>query len=301
MAKLSRRQVLSAALALGIPRAAQLQSVEPIHKKIPKTGEQLPVIGMGSWITFDVRDGAARSARVPIINEFFGQGGTVVDSSPMYGSSPDVIGHCLEEVNSDAGLFSASKVWVRGVERGEHQMAWSLQRWGIERFDLMQIHNMMDWQAHLPILTAMKERGDIRYIGITTSHGRRHRQLAQALKTGTFDFVQLSYNIADREVEKQLLPLARDLGIAVMVNRPFRTGGLFAHVQREALPGWAADIDCKNWAQVFLKFVVSHPAVTVAIPATSRLEHMRQNMGALYGSLPDQRLRRRMAEDFSRI
>ncbi len=292
---------LGAALALR-PAAGSAASPAAIAKTIPATGEPLPAIGMGSWITFDVgEDEAARAARVQVVQTFFDRGGAMIDSSPMYGSSEDVIGHCLVRIEHAARLFAATKVWTPGKWLGERQMEASRQAWGVPRFDLMHIHNMLDWETHLETLRAMKAAGRIRYIGITTSHGRRHAEMEQALARAPFDFVQFTYNLADREVEQRLLPLAAERGIAVVINRPFRGGSLFGRVRGKPLPEWAREFDCANWAQFFLKFIVAHPAVTCAIPATSRVDHMQENMGAGFGRLPDAPTRQRMLRYFENL
>jgi diketogulonate reductase-like aldo/keto reductase len=257
---------------------------------------------MGTWITFDVdADPEALATRVDVLRTFFSRGGSVIDSSPMYGSSEATIGHCLGELGAHANAFGATKVWTWGKSGGIQQMERSAELWEVPRFDLMQIHNMVDWGTHYVTLRDWKEQGLIRYIGITTSHGRRHDHLEEALKKVPFDFVQFTYNVADREAESRLLPLAADLGLAVIVNRPFRRGALFDRVRGESLPEWASEIECRNWAQYFLKFIVSHPAVTCAIPATSRVDHMQENMGALHGPLPDADMRRKMIDYFERI
>lgn len=258
------------------------------------------MIGMGSWLTFDVGDDReALQTRVEVLRTFFEQGGAVIDSSPMYGSSEEVIGYCLERLNNKDRLFTATKVWTLGRRFGISQMNSSQELWDVDRFDLMQIHNMLDWRKHLETLKAWKAEGRIRYIGITTSHGRRHDKLMKVMETEPFDFVQFTYNIVDREAEQRLLPLARERGIAVIVNRPFRRGALFDQMRGKPLPTWAVEIDCGNWAQFFLKFIVSHPAVTCAIPATSRVDHMRENMGACLGRLPDQDARLEMIGYFA--
>jgi diketogulonate reductase-like aldo/keto reductase len=264
-------------------------------RTIPSSGEQLPVIGMGTWQTFDVGgDRYLVADRAKVLRTFLELGGGLVDSSPMYGSSEQVLGECLAQIEDHRGLFPATKVWTFGQALGVRQMEKSQQLWGVPRFDLMQIHNMLDWEDHLQTLKQWKAEGRIRYLGITTSHGRRHDDLAAALESEDFDFVQFTYNVLDREAEQRLLPLAAERGIAVIINRPFRGGGLFRHVHGSPLPAWAAEFDCANWAQFFLKFIVSHPAVTCAIPATSRVDHMRENMGALQGRLPDPAMRQRM-------
>ncbi|MDH5632045.1 MAG: aldo/keto reductase [Gammaproteobacteria bacterium] len=273
-----------------------------IRKTIPSTGESIPVIGMGSWLTFDVGDDIrARNQRIEVLQAFFDKAGAMIDSSPMYGSSQEVLGYCLARIDNAQELFAATKVWVMGKALGQMQMAAAEKLWGVARFDLMQIHNMLSWETHLETLKQMKAEGGIRYIGITTSHGRRHREMEKVLSSESFDFVQLTYNVADREAEKRLLPLAREKGIAVIANRPFQRGDLFDAYGHKPLPEWAAEIDCQNWAQFFLKFIVSHPAVTCAIPATTRVDHMHENMGAAYGRLPDAAMRQRMAQYLEKI
>jgi diketogulonate reductase-like aldo/keto reductase len=219
----------------------------------------------------------------------------------MYGSSQPTIGHALAQLGRPAALFAAEKVWIGDVARGAAQIEASRALWGVPRFDLMQVHNLLSWQGHLPRLLALKAEGRLRYVGITTSEGRRHAELEQVMRSQPIDFVQLTYNLLDREVEQRLLPLAQERGIAVIVNRPFREGALLQQLARHPLPGWAADIDCTRWAQVALKFVVSHPAVTCAIPATSQVPHLRQNMAAARGHLPDAALRARMAREVAAL
>jgi diketogulonate reductase-like aldo/keto reductase len=273
-----------------------------IAKAIPATGERLPVIGMGSWITFDVGNNSyERAARARVIQAFFDNGGALIDSSPMYGSSEEVLGEGLKTIKNKDKLFAATKVWILGKKSGIRQMEESQKLWGMPRFDLMQVHNMLDWETHWETLKEWKAEGRVRYVGITTSHGRRHEDLARAMAKTPFDFVQFTYNLEDREVEQRLLPLAQERGMAVLINRPFDGGSLFRRVRGKPLPLWAAEFDCQNWAQYFLKFIVSHPAVTCAIPATSRVDHMRENMGANFGRLPDATMRQRMIEYFERL
>ena len=273
-----------------------------IRKPIPSSGEQLPVIGMGTSRTFDVGDDAqARAALLPVLRAFFDQGGALIDSSPMYGSSEQVTGDLLRQIDNKDALFAATKVWTYGQQDGIEQMQRSMQRMGVEVFDLMQIHNLRDWQVHLETLQDWKRQGRVRYIGITTSHGRFHDELESILDIEPFDFVQFSYNIGNRTVEQRLLPLAAERGMATLINRPFQRGELFAKVKGKPLPDWAAEFDCASWAQFFLKFVVSHPAVTCAIPATSKLHHMRDNMAAGFGRLPDAALRNRMISHFEAL
>lgn len=296
---LSRRSfmglALSAAASCGARHALAAAPGPILTRSIPATGEALPVIGMGTWITFNVgADQKLRDQRVEVLRTFFERGGTVVDSSPMYGSSEEVIGYCLERLGRDRPLFSATKVWTWLTMMGEGQMAESRELWGVDKFDLMQVHNLLSWEGHLETLRAEKAAGRVRYIGITTSHGRRHEEFEAIMRAQELDFVQFTYNILDREAEARLLPLAQERGMAVLVNRPFRQGSLIDAVMRHPLPEWANEIACENWAQFLLKFVVSHPAVTCVIPATSRVDHMTENMGALYGPLPDAALRARM-------
>lgn len=228
-------------------------------------------------------------------------GGSLVDSSPMYGTAQQVLGHCLDRLERPDGLFAATKVWIPGRLAGINQAQRSARLWGVDKFDLLMVHNMVDWETHLETLQQWKADGRLRYHGITTSHGRRQQQMESVVCKQPFDFIQFTYNIVDREAERLLLPLAQEHGKAVILNRPFRGGSLFRYVRNKSLPGWAAEIDVQNWAQYFLKFAVSHPAVTCAIPATSRVDHMVENMGALQGPLPDEALRREMVAYFERI
>ncbi|MDX1432153.1 MAG: aldo/keto reductase [Gammaproteobacteria bacterium] len=266
-----------------------------ITRAIPASGERIPAIGMGTWITFNVgEDRQLRDQRAEVLRTFFARGGGVIDSSPMYGSSEAVIGYCLGRLSDTSPLFSATKVWTWLTAGGPGQMEESRELWGVERFDLMQIHNLLSWEGHLETLLDDKSQGRIRYIGVTTSHGRRHGELEKIMAEQPIDFVQFTYNILDREAERRLLPLAAERGLAVIINRPFRRKQLFELFEQHPLPAWAREFDCENWAQYFLKFIISHPAVTCAIPATSRVDHMQENMGALHGRLPDEQMRQRM-------
>ncbi|MGD8673767.1 MAG: aldo/keto reductase [Thiogranum sp.] len=295
------RQIAAVTAAGWLPPASALpQTIRT--RPVPASGEPVPVIGMGTWQTFDVGDDQELvKARAGVLKAFFDMGGGMVDSSPMYGSSEQVIGECRAILGDDAHLFSATKVWTLGRWFGIKQMQRSQRLWSVPRFDLMQIHNMLDWETHLDTLQAWKADGRIRYIGITTSHGRRHEALAKALERESFDFVQFTYNVLDREAEKRLLPLAAERGVAVIINRPFRRGDLFNYVAGKPIPAWAGEFDCSNWAQFFLKFIVSHPAVTVTIPATTRVDHMQENMGAGFGRLPEPAMRRRMARHMAAL
>ena len=297
----TRRQFLAALAATGLsvsmPALMAAPGGKAITRPIPSSGEPLPVIGMGTWRTFNVGgDQHLVSERTEVLKTFFESGGTLVDSSPMYGSADDVMGEALDTLNAHDQVFAANKIWTRDGGATREQDGASRRKWGIERFDLQQVHNLVAWEPHLETLKQMKADGDIRYLGITTSHGRRHRDLAQIMEQEPLDFVQLTYNVLDREAEDRLLPLARERGIGVIVNRPFQGGSLFSRFQSERLPSWAAEVGVGNWAEFFLKFIISHPAVTCAIPATSSIEHMKENMGALYGALPNPEQRQRMAD-----
>lgn len=267
---------------------------ELLTRAIPSTGEAIPRVGLGTWITFNVgQDPPARARCVQVMRAFFEAGGRVIDSSPMYGSSQGVVGEGLRALGGAQRVFSAEKVWTSSD--GAAQLAATRAQWQVPRFDLLQVHNLLAWEKQLRLLQGMKERGEVRYVGITTSEGRRHREFEEVMRAHRLDFVQLTYNPADREAEQRLLPLAAERGIAVLANRPFREGALTRRLQREPLPAWAEEIACRSWAQVVLKFIISHPAVTCAIPATRRVDHVRENLAACRGPLPDAALRQRIA------
>ena len=247
------------AAGLVIPGGAFAASGQ-IRKAIPKTGEMLPVIGMGTSRTFDASGDAELLAQLQQVTQtFFDMGGGMIDSSPMYGSAQEVIGQLLPKVKGKKNLFAATKVWIDGKEEGIEQMEESRQQWGIKLFDLMQIHNLVDWETHLETLKQMKADGKIRYIGITTSHGRFHHQLKDILRKHAFDFVQLTYNIGNRDVESPLLSIAQEKDIAVIVNRPYQRGDLFRQVKGKSLPLWAREFDCTSWGQYFLKICCLAP------------------------------------------
>lgn len=268
-----------------------------IRRPIPRSGEALPVIGLGTWQTFDVGgDQAARAPLREVLGEFARLGGSVVDSSPMYGSSESVAGDLAAELKLRKQLFIATKVWTSGREAGIRQMEQSFRRLRAERIDLMQVHNLVDWRTHLATLRQWKEQGKIRYIGVTHYTASAYDDLARVLESEEIDFVQLNYSVAEREAERRLLPLAADRRIAVLANRPFAGGPLFRKVRDKKLPPWAKEIGCATWAQFFLKFVVSHPAVTCAIPATSKVTHLTDNMQGGMGNIPDGAMRQRMVK-----
>ena len=298
---MNRRDFIGSAAAWSaLPFVGNEESIAT--KVVPSTGERIPILGMGTWQTFDVgRSSDVRARLLNVLETFFDRGGRLIDSSPMYGRSEGVVGALLSRTSPRPSLIAASKVWIYGKRLGVVQIEDSRKEWGIPRFDLLQVHNLLDWEAHLETLREMKANGRVRYIGVTTSHGRRHDELERIMTREKLDFVQFTYNLADRSVETRLLPLARERGIAVIINRPLDGGELFSRVQGKPLPPWARDIGVSNWSQYFLKFVVSHPAVTLAIPATSQPSHMVENMGAAFGPVPDAAMRRRMVDYFSRI
>jgi diketogulonate reductase-like aldo/keto reductase len=284
-----------APLGIGGPLAAA--PAGPNRKSIPSSGERLSVIGVGTSRTFDVDvESALQSPLLDVMRAFFENGGQLIDSSPMYGNAEAVSGALLQALGKPPGLFAATKVWTYGKQEGIEQMQRSMQRLGVERIDLMQIHNLRDWRVQLETLRQWKAEGRVRYIGITTSHGRYHDELEDILERQPFDFVQFSYNIDNRSAERRLLPIARERGIATLINRPYQRGSLFRRVRGRDLPDWAAEFDCASWGQFFLKFIASHPDVTCVIPATSKVKHMLDNMAAGYGRMPDAAARRRMAE-----
>jgi len=299
----SRRDFLRIALGAGaVALTGDFAMAENlIRKPIPKTGELLPAVGLGTWQTFDV--GAAKSARAPleqVLREFVRLGGSVIDSSPMYGKSESVAGDLAAELGVHKQLFVATKVWTSGRDAGIRQMEESFKRLRAQRIDLMQVHNLVDYRTHLATLRAWKEQGKVRYIGVTHYTASAYDQLARVIAAeDDMDFVQLNYSLAERDAEQRLLPLAADRRIAVLVNRPFAEGALFSKARGKPLPPWAKEIGCASWAQFFLKFVISHPAVTCVIPATSKVEHLVDNMQAALAPVPDTKSRERMVRHFA--
>jgi diketogulonate reductase-like aldo/keto reductase len=291
----TRRTFLQASAAsLFLPTAIQAAEMQPATRAIPSSGEAMPMVGLGTWITFNVgEDPKLKDECAAVMAAFFASGGRMIDSSPMYGSAQPVIGHGLQKLGQPKALFAADKVWTSGD--GPAQIEATRAHWGVERFDLLQVHNLVDWEVKLPLLFEMKAAGKLRYVGITTSEGRRHDLFEAIMRDHPLDFVQLTYNAADRAVEERLLPLAAERGMAVIVNRPFAQGALTRRLENEPLPDWAGEIGATRWAQILLKFILAHPAVTVAIPATSRVDHVRENLAAAAGPLPDNALRERIA------
>ena len=283
--------------AAAMPKLGPAQAGTGAARRIPSSGEAIPAVGLGTWITFNVgNDPVLRDESAAVMAAFFEAGGGMIDSSPMYGSSQPVVGFGLERLGHPAALFSADKVWTGSGDDGPAQIEQSRQYWGVPAFDLLQVHNLLGWEAHLGTLFDMKAAGALRYVGITTSHGRRHGLFAEIMRAQPLDFVQLTYNIADREAEDRLLPLAQERGMAVIVNRPFQRGALIARLEGKPLPAWAGEIGAASWAQFLLKFILSQPAVTTAIPATSRVDHVLENKRAAEGALPDAATRRRMVD-----
>ncbi len=260
----------------------------PAHRPIPADGRRLPVIGLGTWQTFDVgADDAARGALGRVLARFAQLGGTVVDSSPMYGRAESVLGGLAAGQGMRERLFLATKVWTQGRAEGLAQMAESLRRLQTPRIELMQIHNLVDWRTHLPALRAWQAEGRIRYIGISHYAASAHAEVEAVLRRERLDFLQINYSLLEQEAAQRLLPLAAERGVAVIANRPFAEGALFGRVKGRTLPAEAANHGCRSWAQLFLRWILAHPAVTCAIPASSKLEHLEDNMAAGIGPLPD--------------
>jgi len=268
-----------------------------LKRPIPRSGELLPVVGVGTWQTFDVGANAPeRAGLTNVLRLLVESGGSVVDSSPMYGKSEGVVGDLAAELGLREKLFYATKVWTNGREAGIRQMEDSLRLMRTPRMDLMQVHNLQDVSVHARTLREWKVAGRIRYAGITHYHSGAYGELERLVKTREWDFVQFNYSMAEREAEARLLPACIESGTAVLVNRPFSQGSLFPKVKGKPLPGWAAEFDCTSWAQYFLKYLLANPAVTCVIPGTSRTAHVTDNLGAGMGRLPDAAMRRRMSE-----
>jgi diketogulonate reductase-like aldo/keto reductase len=267
---------------------------EILTRKIPVTGEALPAVGLGTWQTFDVAGASEKEPLREVLRTLVDKGGKVVDSSPMYGRSEEVVGDLSTEMGINQKLFIATKVWTNGKENGIRQMNDSFRLMRREKIDLMQIHNLTDWETHLKTLREWKEKGKIKYIGITHYTEGAHERIASIIEREKVDFIQVNYNLLDRYAEKRLLPLAQDKNIAVLINQPFESGSLFQKVRGKELPGWAKDFDCNSWGQFFLKFILSNPAVTCVIPGTSKPHHMLDNLGAAFGRLPSQAQREQM-------
>jgi diketogulonate reductase-like aldo/keto reductase len=294
---LTRRTVvrLMAAAAAAAPAGAGAAS-SIVQRPIPSSGETIPALGLGTWRTFDVGGAAAERAPLKeVLQRFVDLGGRVVDSSPMYGAAESVLGDLAAELAVAGRLFLATKVWTSGRDAGVAQMEQSFRRLRARRLDLIQVHNLLDWRTHLRTLREWKQAGRIRYLGVTHYTAGAYDELERVLRSEPLDFVQVNYSLGEREAERRILPLARERGVAVLVNRPFSEGALFKHVRAQALPAWVAEIGCESWAQLFLKWILGHPAVTCVIPATSRPQHLADNMKAGLGVVPDARTRERLA------
>jgi len=308
----TRRDFLRSALAtgLGLSAGARAAMATPgragarptrqatmIQRPIPSSGEAIPVVGLGTWQTFDA--GTSEEERAPlreVLRLLVERGGTLVDSSPMYGRSEQVVGDLSRELDIGDRLFFATKVWTRGREAGVRQMETSMRRMGADPMDLMQVHNLLDVDRHLDTLGDWKQAGRVRYVGITHYQVGAYAALERLIRSERLDFVQLNYSIAERTAEQRLLPAAADHGVAVLVNQPFDEGRLFRRVRGRTLPDWAAEADCSSWGQLFLKYILGAPQVTSVIPGTGDPEHLVDNVGAGVGRLPDTALRRRMID-----
>lgn len=274
-----------------------------IKRPIQKSGELLPVVGIGTYDTFNVAAKAPERAELKqVLNEFSALGGTVIDSSPMYGEAERVVGDLVGELNNREKYFYATKVWTSGRDAGVRQMneSFKLMRAG-KVMELMQIHNLLDLKTHTQTLQAWKAEGRIRYLGITHYHAGAHVELEKLIKSNTYDTAQFNYSILEREAEARLLPACLDAGVAVIVNRPFAQAGLFSRVKGKPVPAWCGEFDCTSWAQFFLKYLLGQPAVTCVIPGTRRVSHLRDNMAAGVGRLPDAAQRKRMLEHFQSL
>ncbi|CAN7384424.1 aldo/keto reductase [Variovorax sp. LjRoot290] len=270
-------------------------------RPIPSTQEALPVIGCGTWMGFDVAAGSAEHQRLPgVLDALFAAGGKLIDSSPMYGRAEAVTGELLAAAGHRDNAFLATKVWTSGREAGIAQMAQSFQRLRTEHIDLMQVHNLVDWRTHLETLRGWQEQGRVRYLGITHYTSSAYAEVEAVLREQKLDFLQINYSLDAREAEQRLLPLAAERGVAVIANMPFGGGSLMRRLRGKPLPGWAAEIGCASWAQLSLKFVLSHPAVTCTIPGTSRPEHMADNAAAGTGGFPDAAFWQRHAHSIDR-
>jgi diketogulonate reductase-like aldo/keto reductase len=297
-ATMNRRDCLQQIKALGFLSLSphQMWAEQTILKRlIPSTREELPVVGVGTWQTFDV--GESDTQRDPlkeVLKTLLSKGGTVIDSSPMYGRSEEVVGDLSSELNVNDKLFMATKVWTTGKESGIRQMNTSLRLMRRKTIELMQIHNLTDWETHIKTLRQWKDEGKIKYVGLTHYTESAHDRLASIIAREPVDFIQINYNLVERNAEKKLLPFAREKKVAVIINQPFESGSLFRRVKGKALPQWAKEFDCHSWAQFFLKFILSNPAVTCVIPGTDNPRHMLDNMRAGFGRMPSEKQRQDM-------
>ena len=297
---MTRRDSLRIFSAAAVAGPAATFSQEPaaspmITRAIPSTGEKLPVIGMGTWQTFDVRPDQTAPLE-EVLKAFVELGGKVLDSSPMYGNSEEIAGQMIGKFGLREKLFVATKVWTTGKQQGIEQMEASMKKLRSKPIDMMQVHNLQDVKTHLDTLRGWKKDGIIRYLGVTHYTASQHSAVEKMIASEALDFVQINYSVGEREAEEKLLPMAKDRGVAVIANRPFAGGNLFAKLREKPLPDWAKEIGCETWAQILLKFVISHPAMTCAIPATSKVKHLRDNMRAGHGPMPDEAMRKRIVD-----
>ena len=297
---LSRRDALlalgAAAAGTVLGRRASAASPAPLRRAIPSSAERIPAVGLGTWQTFDVGSSAAERAPLQqVLARFAELGGRVVDTSPMYGRSEEVVGDLAAKLDVTESLFLATKVWTRGREAGTGQMEASERLLRKKRLDLIQVHNLLDAGTHLATLREWKARGRIRYVGVTHYTASAHGDLARILRKEPLDFVQVNYSPVEREAEATILPLARQRGVAVLANRPFGGGEALRRLAGRPLPAWAPEAGCASWAQIFLKWILANPAITCVIPATSKVRHLEENLAAGEGALPDEALRSRMA------
>jgi len=278
------------------------RAAERLQRPIPKTGETIPAVGLGTWQAFDVAGDAAETAQArEALKALVDLGGRVIDSSQMYGSAESVSGQLADELRVKAKLFVATKVWTSGKQAGIRQMEDSMRKLRVERLDLMQVHNLVDAGTHLATLRDWKSAGRVRYLGVTHYHAGVHADLEKIIRPGDIDFVQVNYSLAEPEADRRLLAVAADSRTAVIVNRPFAEGSMFRRVKDKPVPDWATEIGCASWAQFFLKWILGHPSVTCAIPGTRNPKHVADNLGAASGPLPDETMRRRMSVYFESL
>jgi aryl-alcohol dehydrogenase-like predicted oxidoreductase len=286
----------------GEPAGAAAPAGRVLTRPIPKSGEPLPVVGLGTWQTFDVgNDAAALKQRRDVLTRLLDAGGKVVDSSPMYGRAEAVVGELLSGMGRRGDAFIATKVWTTGRDAGVRQMRASAAKLKAPVIDLMQVHNLVDAWTHLETLAKWKQEGRVRYVGVTHYTSAALADLMAVMAKAPLDFVQFAYSIGVRDAEARMLATAADKGVAVLINRPFEEGALFGRVRGRALPEWAAEFDCASWGQFFLKYILGHPAVTCVIPGTASPRHMADNLGAGRGRLPDAATRRKMAEFWDKL
>jgi diketogulonate reductase-like aldo/keto reductase len=300
---ISRRTWLKLAVALTLGESMPAaRAAEQLQRSIPKTGETIPAVGLGTWQGFDVGGNAAETAEArDALKTLVELGGRVIDSSPMYGSAESVCGRLAADLGMLSKLFVATKVWTSGRQAGIRQMEDSMRKLRVERLDLMQVHNLVDAQTHLATLREWKKAGRVRYLGVTHYHSGAHADLERYIKPGDIDFVQVNYSLAEPEAGRRLLGVAAASGTAVIANRPFAEGAMFGRIKGKPLPDWAKEIGCASWAQFFLKWILANPAVTCAIPGTRNAKHVADNLGAASGALPDEPMRKRMAAHFDSL